>query len=193
MPERSDRVPHDAGEIAGRVGALLDRKPINPAPPGATTRAAQADLPVEQREESIMSTPAAQERQHLQDLASASATLPSLTGQGTINYIISISETPDGFAQLSWYVSDQYGTYCTGPSDWVGVFANCNLALVNPNSNVLDSDGSPGWVWAAGGPPFTTTIPWTANLAAAYVIKNASGNYVTVAAACPPSSSQAKT
>jgi hypothetical protein len=176
------------------VGALLGRKPINPAPRGATTRAAQADLLVEQREESIMSTEltpeqqqraaafAAQERQHLQDLAS-NPPPPSVTDQGAITYTITMSETPDGFAQLNWWVGDQYQTYCTGSTDWVGVFTNTNQAMMNPNSNFLG--GAAGWTGAAGGGPFKTDVALVPDMVAAYVIKNAGGQYVSVAITSP--------
>jgi len=125
---------------------------------------------------------AAQERQHSQDLAS-NPPPPSVTGQGAITFTITMSETPDGFALLSWGVGDQYGTYCTGPTDWVGVFTNANQAMVNPNSNVLG--GSAGWTWALGGPPFKTDVAVAPGMVAAYVIKNASGQYVSVAITPP--------
>lgn len=125
---------------------------------------------------------AAQERQHLQDLASTSP--PTwLIGHGAINYSMGLAETPDGFAELGWSVADQYGTYCYGPTDWVGIFANANQAMVNPSSNVLG--GSGGWTWSSVGGPFTTDVALQPGMVAAYVVKNAQNNYVSVAISPP--------
>ena len=125
---------------------------------------------------------AQKELQHAKDTPAASPQ----TGSGTITYSIGIADNGGGFAQISWQVSDSLGTFPIQWYDWVGVFTNTNQALVNPNSNYLG--GASGWTNPStdqAGSPFTTDVALQAGMVAAYVIKNAGGDYVTVAVSPP--------
>lgn len=123
---------------------------------------------------------AARESQHASE---APAVTESASGTSTTTYGVGISDNGGGFAQLGWNVSSSLGQYVTQATDWVGVFVNYNQALVNPNSNYLG--GSGGFAWASGGGPFTTNVPLEAGYVAAYITKNAAGNYVAVAISAP--------
>jgi hypothetical protein len=123
---------------------------------------------------------AARESQHAGD---APVLTTTASGSGTINYNIGVVDSGGGFAQIGWSVSDSLGTYPIQQFDWVGVFTNYNQALVNPNSNYLGGQG--GFMWASGGGPFTTNVALESGMVAAYVIKNAAGNYVAVAITPP--------
>lgn len=117
-------------------------------------------------------------------LASAGPASPVwYSGAGAIRYGIAIAENSGGFAEINWNVSDSLGMYVIGQYDWVGVFANRDQALVNPNGNFLGGPG--GWTNASKGGPFTTDVAIQPGMVAAYVIKNSALNYVTVAVSGP--------
>jgi hypothetical protein len=115
--------------------------------------------------------------------ASQAAATALFNGTGTCTYGIGISDNGGGFAKIGWHVSDSLQTYCAQQYDWVGVFTNSNQALVNPNSNYLG--GAKGWAPAASGGPFTTGVALQAGMVAAYIIKNAGGQYVAVSISAP--------
>jgi hypothetical protein len=122
-------------------------------------------------------------QKELQHASDAPAAITWFWGSGTTTYNIEIADNGGGFAEIGWSVSDSLGTYCIQQYDWVGVFTNHNQALYNPNSNYLG--GAKGWTWASGGGPFTTDVALQTGMVTAYVIKNAAGNYVTIAISAP--------
>jgi hypothetical protein len=116
--------------------------------------------------------------------ASLAAVTPALfNGTGTSTYGIGISDNGGGFAKIGWHVSNSLQSYCTQVPDWVGVFTNSNQALVNPNTNYLG--GAKGWALASSGGPFVSGVALQAGMVAAYIIKNAAGQYVAVAISAP--------
>jgi len=122
-------------------------------------------------------------QKELQHASDALPTIPSYSGSGTVTYNVSFVENSDGFAQISWGVSASLGMFCIQQNDWVGMFPNYDQALHNPKSNYLG--GLHGWTWASDGSSFTTDVAPQAGMVAAYIIKNATGDYVTVAISAP--------
>jgi hypothetical protein len=116
--------------------------------------------------------------------APAAAVAPYwVSGTGAINYSVTMYDAGDGSATLSWLQQDQYGTFCCGEADWVGVFLNTNQALSNPAKNTRT-----GMHLCSGGPAFDTGLALEPDMVAAYVILNAAKEYETVAvtATWPP-------
>lgn len=126
---------------------------------------------------------AARESQRAEELAGDFDLKALVSGTGTTTYTVQLTDNGGGFAQLAWAASNSLGSYVTGQYDWIGVFTNQNQALVNPNSNFLG--GNCGWQWASAGSAYTACIALQPGQVAAYVVKNAAGQYVTVAVTPP--------
>jgi hypothetical protein len=109
---------------------------------------------------------------------------PVVSGSSTTTYSVTMSDTGDGVAFLSWSVSRSLGQEVIGLYEWVGVFANKNQALSNPVANYLG--GLTGWQYArSGSRSYKTTVKLQPGQVAAYVIKDWNNQYVTVAVTSP--------
>ena len=131
-------------------------------------------LTVEQRERAAAFAKKAREHASTTSVPAAQA-----GGSGTTTYNVALAESGGGFALLGWIVNNSVGGPVIASDDWVGVFVNANQALSNPDSNYLD------FQWASDGHSYTTDVALQNGYVAAYVIKNASGNWVTVAVTSP--------
>jgi hypothetical protein len=103
----------------------------------------------------------------------------TVSGSGTTTYNVTLRESTGGFAELGWGVSSSMGRSVITSEDWVGVFINERQAIDDPDGNNLD------WEWAEDGNSYTTDVPLQGGYVAAYVIKNSSDDWVTVAVSAP--------